>query len=282
VHDRYRHFRALPLAPTIGAEIQELNVDAIGEEAAEELRRALVEHQVLFLRNQPLTPAQHVQLAEVFGTCLPAKSIVFPSSEGYPQVEVVEYGGDRVPQTDIWHTDIIWQEKPAAGAVLCSALLPPSGGDTLWASMTAAYDALSPRMQQYLDGLVAVHTWEISSQKKDALAQRGYDGLLALMQQYPPVEHPVVRTHPVSGRKILYVTRSFTAEIQGLPEDESRAVLEFLFEHVKRPEFQVRFRWSRDSVAIWDNQATQHYAVNDYMPQRRRMHRVAFAGERPF
>lgn len=267
--------------PTLGAEVCGLDLDEIDEDVAEQLRDALVRHEVLFLRNRPLTPAQHVRLAEVFGPTTPAKSIVFPSPPGFPQIEVVEYGGERVPQTDIWHTDIIWQKLPAMGAVLRAEVLPESGGDTLWASMTAAYDALSPRMQALLEGLTAVNTWEISSQKQDALAQRGYDGLLALMQRYPPVEHPLVRTHPVSGRKLLYATRSFTSEIKGLPEEESRMVLEFLFEHVKRPEFHVRFQWQEGSVAIWDNRSTQHYAVNDYMPHRRRMHRVAIQGDLP-
>ncbi|VTU32544.1 Alpha-ketoglutarate-dependent taurine dioxygenase [Variovorax sp. PBS-H4] len=271
-----------PCTPTIGAEVSGFDLDHVSDATAARLRDALVRHEVLFLRDQKLTPAQHVCLAEVFGQTLAAKSIVFPSPEGFPAIEVVEYGGGRVPQTDIWHTDIIWQQRPALGAVLCAEVLPETGGDTLWASMTAAYEALSPRMQAYLEGLTGVNTWEISSQKKDALAQRGYDGLLALMQKYPPVEHPIVRTHPVSGRKILYCTRSFTSEIKELPEDEGRAVLEFLFEHVKRPEFHVRFQWRAGSVAIWDNRSTQHYAVNDYMPNRRRMHRVAVAGDVPF
>jgi len=270
------------LTPSIGAEITGFDLDRCDEAARQRLNEALVEHEVLFLREQDITPERHVRLAEIFGRALPAKSIVFPSPEGFPQIEVVEYGGDRVPQTDVWHTDIIWQEKPALGACLYASVLPAEGGDTLWASMTAAYDALSERMKTYLEGLRALNTWEISSQKATALAAKGVDGLAELMRKFPPVEHPVIRTHPVSGRKILYVTRSFTAEILGLPEDEGRHVLEFLFEHVKRPEFQVRFKWEEGSVAIWDNRSTQHYAVADYMPHRRRMHRVALAGDVPF
>ena len=269
------------LTPTIGAQIDGIDFGNIDAESQQRLRAALIEHEVIFFRNLNLTPQQHVRLAEVFGDPLLAKSIVFPSPVGFPQIEVVEYGGDRIPQTDVWHTDIIWQSRPALGACLYAAVLPPAGGDTLWASMTAAYDALSDRMKTFLSGLTAIHTWEISSQKKDALAQRGYDGLLELMKKYPPVEHPVIRTHPVSGKKIIYVTRSFTTEIKDLPEDESHAILEFLFDHVKKPEFQVRFRWEKGSLAVWDNRATQHYAVADYMPHRRRMHRVALAGDPP-
>lgn len=275
-------FTITPLTPTIGAEISGLDVMALPPEQVQRLRQALVEHEVLFLRDQELTPAAHLELASLFGPVVPAKSIVFPSPEGYPQIEVIEYGGDRVPQTDIWHTDIIWQSEPALGAVLSAMVLPDSGGDTLWASMTAAYDALSDRMKHYLEGLVGINTFEISSQKRSALEMHGVDGLAALMKRFPPVEHPVIRTHPVSGRKLVYVTRSFTSEIKDLPEDESRWVLDFLFDHVKRPEFQVRFKWTPNAVAIWDNRSTQHYAVNDYLPARRRMHRIGIAGDRPF
>lgn len=271
-----------PCTPTIGAEIVGLDATRLDDAMSGYLRRALLEYQVIFLRDQNLTPEAHVRLAEVFGETVPASSIVFPSPAGFPQIEVVEYGGERVPQTDVWHTDIIWQQRPAMGAVLYAVELPERGGDTLWSSMTAAYDALSGPMKGYLEGLKGVNTWEISSQKNDALKRHGHEGLVALMRKFPPVEQPLVRTHPETGRKLIYATRSFTAEIKGVPEDEGRAVLDFLFEHVKRPEFQVRFRWQPGSVAIWDNRSTQHYAVNDYMPARRRMHRVAMLGDLPF
>ena len=167
------------------------------------------------------------------------------------------------------------------GTVLKSVVTPPKGGDTLWASMTAAYDALSVPMQHFLSSLTAVH--DFSWGFKESLAEPGGRERLAdAVAAYPPVRHPVIRTHPESGRKVLFVNSLFTTHIEGLSAGESRAVLDFLFDHVRTPEFSVRFQWQPHSIAIWDNRSTQHKPVNDYFPAHRRMERITIDGDMPY
>ena len=174
-----------------------------------------------------------------------------------------------------WHADITWREQPPLGTSLYAQVIPATGGDTLWASLTAAYDSLPPAFQAYLETLTAVHTWEISGWteyllRKDASG----DELKAARAKYPPVEHPVVRVHPVTGKKILYVNSTFTSHIKGLSRSASDALLTQLFELARVPEFQARLRWAPGTLAVWDNRSTQHYAVGDFFPQHRKLHRI--------
>jgi taurine dioxygenase len=193
-------------------------------------------------------------------------------------VEVVRFAKDAetVGVENIWHSDVSWREVPALGSVLRAREVPPVGGDTLFSDMTAAYEGLDDEVKRRIDGLSAVHDFTQSfgvGMPPERLAE--------MQTRFPAVEHPVVRTHPRTGRRILYVNAIFTSHIVGMPREESDALLDFLFQQASIPEYQCRFRWQKNSIAFWDNRSVQHYAVNDYWPQPRVMERVAIVGDRP-
>jgi len=193
--------------------------------------------------------------------------------------------GQQGGRANLWHSDISISPKPPMGSVLCMKRCPEWGGDTMWADMTAAWDALSERMKAYLDGLSAVH--DLAATVRNALRERYPDartgkGAMPDMSSLPSAVHPVARTHPVTGRRILYVNPTFTAYLQGVPPAEGDAVLAFLYEHQQRPEFQCRWRWRAGDLAIWDNRATHHYAIADYGDAPRTIHRITLEGEAPF
>lgn len=281
---RYKHLAIEPYTPIIGAVVHDLDLADIGDEAVRaELRRALAEFQVLFFRRQTLTPEQHIAVAHVFGDPDKAKAF-FPRHEVQKVIEVIEAkpGGKRYG-TDQWHADITFVANPPTGTVLYSQVVPPVGGDTVWSSATAVYDSLSPALQTYLEELEAVHSFEHSGWP--AYFEQLADGDAVYRKarnDHAPVVHPVVRTHPVTGRKLVYVSPNFTDRIKGLPRQESDALLAFLFARFQRPEFQARLRWEKDTVAIWDNRATVHYAVTDYGGQHRVLHRITFGEDRAF
>ena len=270
----YELFELVPQGWTIGAEIR--GVDLAGEITPElfaELDRALLEWKVLFFRDQPLTPEQHRAFARLWGDL---EVHPFLAQGDVPEVVRFAKGEAMAGNENLWHTDVTWREKPALGAVLRAVQVPERGGDTMWADMYAAYECLPDEVKERIDGLTAVHDFAFS------FGQGMNDEQFAAMRErFPQVEHPVVRTHPVTGRKALFVSEVFTDHIVGLPEAESEALLHLLARQAAVPEYQVRFRWEKDSVAFWDNRATQHYAVNDYHPQVRIMDRVAILGDRP-
>ncbi len=243
-----------------------------------EIRRALLEHLVIFFRDQPLTPDELVRLARRFG-----RLDRYPFVEGLPDhpeiVEVVKREDERVNFGGVWHSDTTYLAEPPLGSLLLAKELPEVGGDTAFANMYLAFESLSPAMQSMLDGLVGVNT----SAKPDAALTREEAKRDRPGQRSEPLtaEHPVVRTHPETGRKALFVNRGHTLRFKGFTEAESRPVLDFLFEHLMRPEHTCRFRWRPDSLAFWDNRAAQHYALNDYHGSRRVMHRVTLAGDVP-
>ena len=237
-------------------------------------RQALAVHEVLFFRDQHITPQQQVDFTRSFGNVAEVKAF-FPRLENHPEIEIVESTAERPKASSNWHADITWREQPPLGTSLYAQVIPASGGDTLWASLTAAYASLPPAFQAYLETLTAVHTWEISGWteyllRKDASS----DELKAARAKYPPVEHPVVRVHPVTGKKVLYVNATFTSHIKGLSRVESDALLTQLFALPQVPEFQARLRWAPGTLAVWDNRSTQHYAVGDFFPQHRKLHRI--------
>jgi taurine dioxygenase len=264
------------LTPHCGAEIRGVDLSRpLGGPAFEEVHKALVEHGVIFFRDQRLTPEQHKAFARRFGELHihPAYPRLL---DGHP--EIMEIYADetskRVAGED-WHSDVSCDPRPPLGSVLYMLEVPPVGGDTLFASMYAAYEALSAPMRRFLEGMTAVHDGEY--------VYRGrYEGASEEGKTYPRAEHPVIRTHPVSGRLALFVNRIFTRRIVQLADAESEAVLEMLFRHVETPEFQCRFRWQPRSVAFWDNRCVQHHAMWDYYPQRRRGLRVTIQGDAPF
>lgn len=265
-----------PLTPAVGAEIfgVDLRIE-LDDATIAALRRALLDHGVIFFRDQALSPEQHVRFARRFGE---VKIPVFENkSSETPGFTVIDQSSPKGSGTDVWHADSTFMAEPPLGAILRAEHVPACGGDTLWASMVAAYDALDADLRERLDGLVAEH----SARRVMALVEKLDNAYARETKIAPPVLHPVVRVHPETGRKLLFVSPNWVDRIVGLPEEESEALLRFLYEHVKSPELQCRFRWQRNSVAFWDNRSTQHYAVPDYR-ERRVMHRVMLAGDLPF
>jgi taurine dioxygenase len=280
----YKQLVIEPYTPNIGAVVRDLDLSRVGDEGVRaELRKALAEFQVLFFRQQTLTPEQQIAVAKVFGDPDKAKAF-FPRHETQKAIEVLEAkpGGIRYG-TDQWHADITFVANPPTGTVLYSHIVPASGGDTVWSSGTAVYDSFPRALQLYLEELDAIHSFEHSGWP--AYFEKLPDGAAQYRQarnDHAPVVHPVVRVHPVTGKKIVYVSPNFTDRIKGLPRQESDALLALLFARFQRPEFQARLRWEKNTVAIWDNRATVHYATNDYGDQHRLLHRVTFGEDRAF
>ncbi len=276
------HLEITPLNPTIGAVVGGIDLrDDPGEGVIDDLRAALLAHKVLFFEGQSLTPLQHRDFAARFGEL--HTHPLYPGDETAPQIMLLDNHDANPSDNDHWHTDVTFLERPAMGALLYARELPPTGGDTLWSSMTAAYRALSPSLRGWLDGLSAVHDF-VHAFPADGLAgaAAGRERYEAARAEHPPVIHPVVRTHPETGEPGLFVNSVFTSRIKGLRREESRMLLDFLFAHIQRPEFCVRWRWTPGSLAFWDNRCTQHYAVSDYLPHRRLMGRATIEGDRPF
>ena len=268
------------VAGAIGAELQAINLaDGIDGELAATLRALLNEHEVLFLRDQAISAADQKALAEIFGPLQthPAYGTV----EGFPEVMILESTRDNPSKIEVWHSDMTFRQHPPSVTVLRGITIPEVGGDTLFASMTAAYEGLSPGMQSYLEGLTAVH--DFSHGFRESLAEPGGRERLAdAVAANPPVRHPVVQTHPETGKKVLFVNALFTTHIDGLPPLESAEVLQFLWRHASLPEFTCRFSWAPDSLVLWDNRSTQHKPVNDFFPATRRLHRVVSEGDQPY
>ncbi|MEU5738758.1 TauD/TfdA family dioxygenase [Streptomyces tendae] len=272
----YEHFEVVPQARTIGAELRGVDLSRpLTPVLREELNRALLEWKVLFFRAQHLTSAQQRDFARNWGELETNPLLAAGSSD-----DVVRFdkGAGAAPTYEnVWHTDVTFRERPALGAVLQLREVPPFGGDTMWADMAAAYDNLPPEVKDRIDGARAVHDFIPGFARF-----YGTERLLPHQDRFPPVEHPVVRTHPETGRRMLFVNTSFTTHITGLDRDESDRLLRFLFQQAHVPEYQVRWRWQPGDIAFWDNRATQHYAVGDYGSERRVAERVAVEGDRPF
>lgn len=279
----YTRFVVEPYTPTIGAVIHGLDLSQpLDDLTRKELQDALAQHEVIFFQDQQLTPAQQVEFTRIFGHVNEVKAF-FPRVQGQPEIEIVESTAERPSAANNWHADITWRDNPPVGTSLYAQVIPSAGGDTIWSSLTAAYDALPAEFKAYLETLTAVHTWEISRWTeyllgKDASGQQ----LAEARAKYPPVEHPVVRVHPITGKKILYVNPTFTSHIKGVSRAQSDALLAQLFALVKVPEYQARWRWHTNSLAVWDNRSTQHYAVGDYFPQHRKLHRITFTADSAF
>ena len=279
----YQTFVAEPYTPNIGATLHGLDLSQpLSELAQTELKAALAQFEVIFFRDQVLTPAQQVAFTRSFGQVNEVKAF-FPRVESQPEIEIVESTAERPAANNNWHSDITWQANPPIGTSLYAQVIPASGGDTVWASMTTAYEGLPADFKAYLETLSAMHTWEVTGWTEYLLRQDATgEQLQAARAKYPPVTHPVVRVHPITGKKILYVNPTFTTHIHGLPRPQSDALLAQLFGLITAPEVQARFRWQDHSLAVWDNRSTQHYAVADFYPQHRKLHRVTFTADRTF
>jgi taurine dioxygenase len=270
----YRQFTVTPLSPTIGAVLGDIDLRGpFDDETVAELHRALLEWKVIFFRDQHLTSAEHRDFASMWG-----ELEVHPFLPQGETPEVVRFakGVDEKGYENIWHSDVSWREVPSLGSVLRAVEVPPIGGDTLWCDMYAAYEGLPTDVRDRIEGLEAMHDFSTSF---GALMEP--DALAEMQERYPAVAHPVVRTHPDTGRKLLYVNGIFTTHVVGMDTAESDALLELLFAQSKVPEYQCRFHWEAGSLAFWDNRSTQHYACSDYYPSVRVMERATIIGDRP-
>ncbi len=266
-----------PVTAVIGAEVLGADLENLTDSQFAEIEQAYTDHLVLFFRDQPpLSPEAHLSFGQRFGE-LHIHPIA-PGPSGHPEIMTIHADANsKYADGNNWHTDVSCDVEPPLGSCLQLRVLPPVGGDTLFANMYAAYETLSPMMQDFLSDKTAIH--ESEHVYRGRYADRGVDDTGKV---YPSAEHPVVRTHPRSRRQSLYVNPSFTTKINGLTKAESKAVLQMLFAHQQRPEFQVRFKWSENAIAFWDNRCTQHFAIWDYWPNERLGHRVTVKGERPF
>lgn len=270
-----------PLAGALGAEVEGLDLSRpLDDETVAAVRAAFVDHQVLVFRDQQLTAEQQMAFGRYFG-----ELDTHPFVEGNPRhpevLDIITEADDRVNFGGGWHTDVTFLPEPDLGSILYAVEVPPVGGDTLFASQISAYDALSDTMKRVLDGLVAIHSAERQysaggySTHSKAMKTKNSD------QAGGRVKHPVVRTHPESGRKALYVNGGFTLHIEGMHPDEAQALLQFLFRHGVKEQFTCRLRWEPGTLAMWDNRSVQHFAIHDYRGQRRVMRRITIKGDRP-
>ena len=273
----YETIEITPMTPRIGAEVSGIDLTkSLGNQQFQELHDALMEHSVLFFRNQNVDVEQHKNFGRLFGDLH-----IHPGSPpppGHPEILIVHADKDsKHIAGENWHSDVTCDAEPPMGSILQLREVPKSGGDTLFASMEAAYDDLSERMKIYLDGLNATHSGEqiyrgrYNNQKHDDTNVT-----------YPRNVHPVVRTHPVTGRKSIFVNKTFTTHINEIPKAENDSVLAFLYSHCAKPDYQVRFKWQPHSIAFWDNRCVQHLALWDYYPQVRSGYRVSVKGDKPF
>jgi taurine dioxygenase len=269
-----------PLTPAIGAEVDGVDLsEPLDGATLAELRGALLEWKVLFFRDQDITTEQHLDFARHFGA-LEVHPFA-PHKPGYPEVLAITHDRDNKGKENTWHSDVTWRIEPSLGSVLRALEVPAIGGDTLFADMVAAYEGLTDEVKAKIDGKVAVHDF---AHFRKAMRKRGLseEQIEAFNRQYPKVEHPIVRTHPETKRKGLYVNAGFTQAIVDMDEQESKSLLKHLYAQAAIPEYQCRFRWRKNSIAFWDNRASQHYAVSDYWPAVRRMERVTIVGDRPY
>ncbi len=268
-----------PLNPVIGAEVHGVRLGPdLPKAILEEIEQALLDHLVLVFRGQEgLTPEEHLGFGRCFGEVYCPAMSAFPPE--HPEIMLLDTTTPKGAGADRWHYDATFMPEPPLGAVLRPIQLPSTGGDTCFANMYEAYEALSPTLRQMLDGMKAEHdlTGQLRISVDRGISPEGFDELAA---QWPPIEHPVVRTHPVSGRKALFLTPTTGCRLVDLSPEENDLLLPFLLAHVRKPEFQCRISWTMDSIVFWDNRCTQHCGVADFS-ERRIMHRVTIAGDRP-
>ncbi len=271
----WENFSVKLMSATIGGMVSGVDLrEDLSDDVIAELRSALLAYKVLFFRDQPVSGEQHRAFAKRFGEL--EIHPFLPSTEGDPELVRFEKTPQMSGYENGWHSDVSWRETPSMAAILHGVDVPTSGGDTLFADMCAAYDGLSEKMKERIDSLHAVHDYvqafgpAVPDDKKEEMRE-----------QYPTVLHPVVRTHPETGRKILYVNRFFVSHIEGMPEEESHELLLRLCREAEYIEYQCRFKWEKDSIAFWDNRAVQHYAASDYWPETRIVERASIIGDRP-
>ncbi|MDH3580954.1 MAG: TauD/TfdA family dioxygenase [Hyphomicrobiales bacterium] len=279
-----------PLASALGAEIFGIDLaKPLTNKEMDSVHQAFLDHQVIFFRDQDITPEQHLDFARKFG-----ELDIHPYAaglEGHPEIMPIIKEPEDTTKVNFggkWHSDVTFYEEPALGSILYALEVPKIGGDTLWANMFLAYETLSDGLKETLDGMQAVHSASRAYGLNSRTTQRHKDGSGISMKvragedAEAEVTHPVVRTHPETGRKLLFVNANFTQRFVGWSDEESVPLLTFLWEHATQPAFTCRFQWRKGSIAFWDNRCTQHLALNDYHGQRREMHRVTVCGDKPY
>ena len=271
------------MAAALGAEISGVDVRDLDDETFTAVLDALHEHEVVFFRGQALSEEEHLEFGRWFGT--PSTFEIYKvMGETEPTLTTIADGPDSPPGADNWHTDVTWIAEPPDYAVLQGNVIPEFGGDTMWASLTALYDSLSPALQEWICGLSAVHDNEafINGVARKAPPGSLDDTIAELRAQYPPVTHPLVRTHPVTGRRAVFLGGLFMKHIDGLQPDESEALIGLLTSRLDNPKLQVRWQWEPGDIAVWDERSTNHRAVGDHFPQIREVRRCEIEGERPY
>ncbi len=272
---QYDHITVTPRGATLGAAIDGVDLTGdLSDGEVEDIARALADYKVVYFRNQPVTSGQHVAFAKRFGDLEIHPFIT--GNEEHPELVRFEKGADTGGFENGWHHDVTWREVPSMGAILHAIQVPPTGGDTLFADMNAVYEGLSDEMKERIDGLHAIHDYMLAFAH-----QVPEDKKAEMREKYPLVRHPVVRTHPVTGPKLLYVNGYFTSHIEGMEDEESRALITELISQPAVLEYQFRLNWEPDTIVFWDNAAVQHYAASDYYPDIRIMERASVVGTRP-
>lgn len=271
----FDHFEATLLSPCLGAEIRGVDLSKPTQPALlQELSTALVEFKVLFFRDQSINSKEQVDFARQFG-----ELESHPFLPAGKTLDVIRFAKDEktVGVENNWHSDVSWRQKPSLGSILRAYEVPDVGGDTLWADMESVLEGLPDALKERIEGLNAIHdfsqTFGLGLSDEERIRKR---------EEFPPASHPIVRSHPVTKRRCLYVNRIFTSHIEGLERDESDDLLDVLYREVEVPEYQVRFKWAANSVAFWDNRSTQHFAISDYWPRKRVMERLTIIGDRPY
>ena len=276
-----REYNLEQITPTIGAEISNIDLSQdLSEEKLDQIYQDLIDYKVIFFRNQEISPENHIALAKSFGEIEPPHP-VYPHVKDFPEIVLLENDANNPPDTDEWHTDVTFKSDPAFASILYSKIIPPSGGDTLWCSLSAIYEALPDDTKKYLETLRAVHDMgsfrnNFIDDDNEKSAQNVNEGF----QKFGNAIHPMVKVHPISKNKLLYINPGFTSQIVGMNMTDSNNLLAYLFNFMNKPEFQIRFKWSANTIAIWDNRCTMHYAIGDYMPHRRQMNRITVLNDK--
>ena len=269
------------IKPTIGAIVHDIQLNHLTSSEKSTISNLLLEHEVLVFRDQKTTPKEQVEFAANFGDL--HIHPIYPSVKNHPEVIILDSQQQDLKDNELWHTDVTFSQTPPLGCVLQAIKIPQTGGDTLWTSGTAAYQALPDPLKSKLKNLSAMHDIRLSFPlERYAKSEEERQKLETIFQKNQPVQHPIVRTHPVTKKPCLFVSEGFTSQINGLTKEESDELLNFLFKHSTQEEFSFRWKWQEGDIIIWDNRSTQHKALFDYGTQHRIMHRVTINGDQPY
>ena len=273
-------FQINKITPIIGAEIIGDNIfNNLTKVMCNQIYKALIENKVIFFRNQNISNDQHIKFAKSFGNIEPPHP-VYPHVKNHPEIVLLENDENRPPDTDVWHTDVTFKPNPPFASILYSKIIPSNGGDTLWSCLSTIYDALPIDIKKYLETLNAVH--DMGDFRNTFVNNEPIGSATKLnkgFKKFGSSIHPVIKIHPVSKKKFIYINPGFTNHIIGLNATDSNNLLNYLFTFMNKPEFQIRFKWTKNTIAMWDNRCTMHYAIGDYMPQHRKMHRITILND---